>query len=72
MSRSYGAVLVHGCIRAVCPHVEWTLSHELGRDIRLDWTEQTARRGLVRAEYRWTGPAGTWTHNVWIEPLLRV
>lgn len=59
MSRTHGSVLVHACIRAVCPHVEWALSHELGRDVRLDWTDQPVRRGLVRTEYRWTGPAGT-------------
>jgi hypothetical protein len=59
MSRTRGVVYVHACVRAVCPHVEWAFSAELGRDVRLDWAPQPVHPGTVRAEYSWAGPAGT-------------
>ncbi len=53
-----GVVFVHACARAVCPHVEWTLTELLGSRVTLDWTPQPVLRGAARAELSWTGEAG--------------
>ncbi len=59
MNDAHGVIQIHSCTSAVAQHVEWTLSHVLGEVNRLDWTDQPAGRGLVRAEAPWAGPAGS-------------
>ncbi|EPD29379.1 DUF3145 domain-containing protein [Gleimia europaea] len=61
MSGSYtrGVVFVHSCPPALCPHVEWNVASVLDQEVRLEWTQQGAVPGLMRAEFSWVGPVGT-------------
>ena len=54
-----GVLFVHSAPRALCPHIEWAAAEVLGSRVHLDWTEQPAARGMMRAETSWVGPAGT-------------
>lgn len=54
-----GVLYVHACPPAVCPHVEWAVSREIGAPVRLTWTEQPAAPGSLRAETGWRGRPGT-------------
>ncbi|HET7761652.1 MAG TPA: DUF3145 domain-containing protein, partial [Phycicoccus sp.] len=45
--------------KALCPHIVWAVEGVLGARISVDWTEQPAAPGLVRAELSWAGEAGT-------------
>jgi uncharacterized protein DUF3145 len=54
-----GVLFVHAAPSALCPHVEWAVAGVLGVPVDLSWTPQPARTGTYRAEYSWTGPAGT-------------
>ena len=56
---SAGVLYVHSCPPALCPHVEWAVSAELGLPVRLSWTEQPAAPGTLRAETGWRGRPGT-------------
>ena len=53
-----GVLFVHSAPRALCPHIEWAAAEVLGSRVHLDWTEQPAARGMMRAETSWVGPAG--------------
>ncbi len=67
-----GVVFVHSAPRALCPHIEWALGTVLEQRVSLEWTDQPAVAGLVRAEFSWVGKVGTgarlasalrgWTH----------
>lgn len=67
-----GVIFVHSAPRALCPHIEWAAATVLGARINLEWTEQPAAQGMLRAEHSWVGPVGTgaslasalrgWTH----------
>ncbi|MGC5616401.1 DUF3145 domain-containing protein [Georgenia sp. Z1491] len=61
MSGAYtrGVVFVHSATRALCPHVEWAAGQVLDARVALEWTEQPAAPGLLRAERSWVGPVGT-------------
>ena len=54
-----GVLFVHSAPRALCPHIEWAAAEVLGSRVHLDWTEQPAAQGMMRAETSWVGPAGT-------------
>lgn len=54
-----GVVYIHSSPAAVCPHVEWALSHVLGERISLEWTSQPALPATQRAHVEWSGPVGT-------------
>jgi hypothetical protein len=54
-----GVVFVHSSPTAVCPHVEWAISGVLGSKVSLQWTDQPAVHGQMRAECSWSGPAGS-------------
>jgi Protein of unknown function (DUF3145) len=54
-----GVLFVHAAPSALCPHVEWAVAGVLSVPVDLSWTPQPARTGTYRAEYSWTGPAGT-------------
>lgn len=56
---AHGVVYVHSAPPAVCPHVEWALSGVLGGRVSLEWTEQAASPGQLRASVSWTGDPGT-------------
>ncbi|MGO1318292.1 MAG: DUF3145 domain-containing protein [Cellulomonadaceae bacterium] len=67
-----GVLFVHSAPRALCPHMEWAASNVLGGRVSMDWTDQPAAPGMLRAEHSWQGPQGTgarlasalrgWTH----------
>jgi hypothetical protein len=54
-----GVVFIHSAPRALCPHLEWAVGRVLGRAVSFDWTDQAVLAGSRRAEFYWTGPAGT-------------
>lgn len=54
-----GVLYVHSAPSALCPHVEWAAGGVLGVSISLDWTPQPAQAGTYRAEFSWSGDAGT-------------
>jgi len=54
-----GVVYVHSSPAAVCPHVEWALSGALGVRAGLQWSEQPAMAGQLKATCSWVGPVGT-------------
>jgi len=50
---------VHSSPSALCPHIEWAAGGVLGSAVNLEWTPQPAQAGTYRAEFSWTGEAGT-------------
>lgn len=54
-----GVLFVHSAPRALCPHIEWAAAEVLGSRVHLDWTEQPAAPGMLRAELSWVGAVGT-------------
>lgn len=54
-----GLLFVHSAPSALCPHIEWAVGGVLGAAVSLEWTPQAAQSGTYRAEYSWTGDAGT-------------
>ena len=54
-----GVLFVHSCPPAMCPHVEWAVSAELGMRVSLSWTAQPAEPGTLRAESAWRARPGT-------------
>jgi hypothetical protein len=53
-----GVVYIHSTPKALCPHILWAIEGVLGSRVALDWTEQPAAPGLVRAELSWAGEPG--------------
>ena len=58
-TQTRGVLYVHSAPSALCPHIEWALGGVLGHAVSLEWTPQPAQAGTYRAEYSWTGDAGT-------------
>ncbi len=56
---SAGVLYVHSAPPALCPHVEWAVAAELGTRARMEWSDQPAAPGQLRAEINWRGRAGT-------------
>lgn len=54
-----GVLFVHSSPRALCPHLEWTVSDVLGTRVSLDWLPQPVLPGQVRAEISWQAKPGT-------------
>ncbi len=54
-----GVLFVHSAAAALLPHIESALSNILGMSVSLQWTAQPAQPGTWRAEYSWSGDAGT-------------
>lgn len=54
-----GVLFIHSAPSALCPHVEWAAGGVLGNPVNLEWTPQPAQAGTYRAEFSWTGDAGT-------------
>ena len=54
-----GVLYVHSAPSALCPHIEWAAGGVLGNAVSLEWTPQPAQAGAYRAEFSWTGEAGT-------------
>ncbi|MDO5700008.1 MAG: DUF3145 domain-containing protein [Bowdeniella nasicola] len=54
-----GVIFVHSAPKVLAPHVEWALGAVLGVSVHMQWMEQPALTGMLRAEYSWVGPAGT-------------
>ncbi|WP_028708729.1 DUF3145 domain-containing protein [Propionicicella superfundia] len=59
MSTTRGVLFVHSAPSALCPHVDWALSAAFGVPLHLQWKAQPAQRATYRAEYSWSGAAGT-------------
>lgn len=54
-----GVVYIHSAPRALCPHLEWAVGRVLGTAVGFDWIDQPVLAGSRRAEFTWTGQAGT-------------
>lgn len=54
-----GVIFVHAVPKAMCPHVQWAVASVLGVPVQLDWVDQPAIPGFMRAEASWQGIAGT-------------
>ncbi len=54
-----GVLFVHASPSALCPHIEWAVGGVLSVGVDLSWIPQPARAGTYRAEFSWSGPAGT-------------
>jgi len=57
-----GVLFVHSAPRALCPHVEWAAGGALGVRVSLDWTQQPASPGMLRAELSWQAAQGMGAH----------
>ena len=53
-----GVLLVHCAPPALCPHIEWAVAGVLGVPVSMQWTDQPASPGAVRAELQWNGRPG--------------
>ncbi|MGL4743660.1 MAG: DUF3145 domain-containing protein [Dermatophilaceae bacterium] len=53
-----GVVFIHSTPRALCPHIVWALEGVLGVRVAVEWTDQPAASGMVRAEVSWVGEPG--------------
>ena len=56
---SAGVLYVHSCPPVLCPHVEWAVTAELGARARMEWSDQPAAPGQLRAEINWRGRPGS-------------
>lgn len=54
-----GVLFVHSVPPALGPHVLWAVGAALGHEVRLEWTDQPAAPGMMRAELSWVGEVGT-------------
>ena len=54
-----GVLFIHSVPPALGPHVQWAAGAALGREVRLEWTDQPAAPGMMRSELSWTGEVGT-------------
>lgn len=54
-----GVLFIHSSPSALCPHIEWAAGSVLDARVDLEWTDQPAAPGMMRAELAWTGPQGT-------------
>ena len=54
-----GVLHVHSCPPALCPHVTWAVTRELGVRVELPWAEQPAAPGMLRAELEFHARVGT-------------
>lgn len=54
-----GVFFVHSAPAALCPHIEWAVAGVIGAAVNLEWTPQSAQHATYRAEFSWTGDAGT-------------
>lgn len=44
-----GVLFIHSVPPALGPHVQWAAGAALGREVRLEWTDQPAAPGMMRA-----------------------
>jgi hypothetical protein len=54
-----GVLHVHCAPPALCPHIEWAVAGVLGVPVSLEWADQPASPGSLRAELQWTGHPGS-------------
>ena len=54
-----GVVFIHATPKALCAHIQWALESVLGSRVSLDWRDQPAGPGMMRADLSWTGAPGT-------------
>lgn len=54
-----GVVYIHATPKALCAHIQWALESVLGSRVSLDWRDQPAATGMMRADLSWTGAPGT-------------
>lgn len=58
-SLTRGVIFIHSAPRALCPHIEWAITHVLETEIKLEWSVQPIDEKLYRSNYSWIGPIGT-------------
>lgn len=61
MPSTRGVLQVLSAPSPLCPHVEWAIGGAFGTPVSLEWHPQPAERATYRAEWAWTGPAGSAT-----------
>lgn len=54
-----GVLFVHSTPPALGPHIEWAVGAALEQEVHLQWTDQDAAPGMLRAEFSWAGKIGT-------------
>ncbi|MCP9949396.1 DUF3145 domain-containing protein [Actinomadura madurae] len=54
-----GVFYVHSAPPALSPHIEWAAAGVLGVPVSLEWADQPAAPGTLRAELHWEGRPGT-------------
>ncbi|WP_433335786.1 DUF3145 domain-containing protein [Spirillospora sp. CA-294931] len=54
-----GVFYVHSAPPALSPHVEWAAAGVLGVPVSLEWADQAAAPGTLRAELHWEAGPGT-------------
>ena len=54
-----GVVFIHATPKALCAHIQWALESVLLSRVSLDWRDQPAGPGMMRADLSWTGAPGT-------------
>ena len=54
-----GVVYIHATPKALRVHIQWALESVLGSRVSLDWRDQPAATGMMRADLSWTGAPGT-------------
>ncbi|QPK93681.1 DUF3145 domain-containing protein [Actinomyces sp. zg-332] len=58
-SLTRGVIFIHSTPRALCPHIEWAISHVLETEIKLQWTKQSIDEKVYRTEHSWIGQVAT-------------
>jgi hypothetical protein len=53
-----GVLQIHSAPPALSPHIEWALAGVFGMPVKLQWIDQPAAPGSVRAELAWQGQPG--------------
>lgn len=59
-----GVLFIHAAPKAMCAHVQWAVAGVLGVPVNLDWVDQPAVPGYMRAEASWQGLQGTGSQMV--------
>lgn len=55
-----GVLYVHSTPAALCSHIEWAVSGQLGdAEVSMSWTPQRVAPGTLRSDIRWRAVPGT-------------
>ena len=56
---SYGRLTIHSAPKALCSHIDWSISNVLGFPWRGEWILQPLVAGSYRLDFPWQGKIGT-------------